>query len=214
MFNLTTQIWKGATVAIIGGGPSLTQEQVDYVRSRGLRTIGVNDAYQFGVAIDVCFWGDRKWFFGNEENGHPGHGQQIIKWPGLKVTCSSDCMYQPGVITLIRETLPGLQPPPRIKWYNNSGWTAVGLAVMMGAKKVVLLGFDGRADEGRYNWHADNVSGAEPCVFPLHAASGRECAEDIANWCLATGQEVSVWNCTPDSAYDAFPSADLKEVLP
>lgn len=211
MFWEPQRIWKGASVAIVGGGPSLTKEQVAAVRDAGFRTIGVNDAYLFGVAIDICFWGDRLWYFGNPVNGHPGHRERVLKWPGLRVTCCMDCVDEPGVYTLIRERSEGLHPPPRIKWYANSGWTALGLAVMLGARRVVLIGFDGRAQGARYNWHPDNASGADASVFGFHKESGRQCAKDIAAWPDTTG--IQIWNCTPGSAYDAFPCAELGEVL-
>lgn len=211
MFWEPQRMWKGASVAIIGGGPSLTIDQIAHVRAAGFRTIGVNDAYQFGVMIDICFWGDRLWYFGNVETGHPGHREQVQKWPGLKVTSCMDCVDEPNVFTLIRETSPGLHPPPRIKWYANSGWTALGLAVMLGAKRVVLLGFDGCRVNGSLNWHQDNVSAVEDSVFLYHHASGRQCAEDIRSW--PDTNNLTIWNCTPETTYNAFPSAPLKEVV-
>lgn len=211
MFWEPQRMWKGATVAIIGGGPSLTKEDVELVRSHGCRTIGVNDAYQFGVSIDICFWGDRRWFYGCAETGHKGHRERVLAWPGLRVTCCMDCQDEVGVYTLIRESSPGLHPLPRIKWYANSGWTAAGLATLLGASRILLLGFDGRFVKGQNNWHSDNVSRVDETVFAYHRSSGREFAEDLQKWPSMT--KPTIWNCTPDSAYDAFPCADLREVL-
>lgn len=211
MFWEPQRMWKGATVAIIGGGPSLTKADVEFARCWGCRTIGVNDAYLFGVSIDICFWGDRRWYFGSPETGHTGHRERVQAWPGIRATCCMDCQDESGVHTLIRDMSPGLHAPPRIKWYANSGWTAVGLAALLGADRIVLLGFDGRSVDGQFNWHPDNVSKVDDTVFNYHRSSGRELANDIQNW--PSSRRTIVWNCTPDSAYDAFPCAALREVL-
>lgn len=204
------RMWKGASVAVVGGGPSLTLRQVQAVRNAGFRTIGVNDAYLFGVAIDVCFWGDMRWYFGHSETGHPGHRERVLKWPGLRVSCSMSCIDEPGVFTMVRYDGPGLTLPPHLRWYANSGLSAIGLATVMGASRIVLLGFDGQRVNGKMNWHDDNVSQPEDSVFKLHRESARQCAADLEQW---PGGSPIVWNCTPDSAYDAFPSCSLEEQL-
>ena len=50
------QIWKGQTVFILGGGPSLNEANLDLIHDR--RVIGVNNAYQLGSWVDVCWFGD------------------------------------------------------------------------------------------------------------------------------------------------------------
>lgn len=49
-------MWDGGQCFILGGGPSLTVEQVESLRGR--RVIAVNQAYKLGDWIDVLFFGD------------------------------------------------------------------------------------------------------------------------------------------------------------
>ena len=63
-------------------------EEVAKIRECGARVIGVNDAYKFGTLVDVCFWGDARWFYGNPDTGHPGHKDRVLKWPGIGVFCA------------------------------------------------------------------------------------------------------------------------------
>ena len=50
------QIWKDQTAFILGGGPSLKDADLDLIHDR--RVIGVNNAYQLGSWVDVCWFGD------------------------------------------------------------------------------------------------------------------------------------------------------------
>ena len=50
---LVIPIFKGCTVAIIAGGPSLTQNQVNMVE--GFPTIAVNDAYKLAPWANILY---------------------------------------------------------------------------------------------------------------------------------------------------------------
>lgn len=200
---------KGAAVAVLGGGPSLTVEQVKAVRSAGYRVIGVNDAYLFGNDVDICFWGDPAWYFGNDR--HEGHMKPLERFYGIKATCAPECVEYPGVHGLIRRLNPGLWPTPCCRWYRNSGFSAVGLAVTLGAVKIVLLGFDGQANGTKTHWHPDAVETPDLRVFREHHKSAQELMDDIADY--PGGKGVRVLNCSPDSAYAAFEQDTLQNVI-
>jgi hypothetical protein len=202
------QIYDGATVAVIGGGPSVNAEQVRAVRTSGLRTIGVNDSYKFGVDIDLCFWGDHEWYFGNER--HPGHRDSLSKFHGLKVTCAPNCAEMPGVHYLSPMQVAGLWPAPCCKWYRNSGLTVIGMAIPLGAKRIVLLGFEGGASAGQTHWHPDLVNVPDETIFKQHVASAHELLKDVEQW--PGGKSVEIWNASPFSNYP-FPQVTLCEFL-
>lgn len=209
MFWNPTRYLKGATVAVLGGGPSLTEEHVKQVRSAGLRVIGVNDAYRFGNNVDLCFFGDAQWFFGTGERA--GHAKALERFYGLKVTCAPECCEWPGIFGLARRVDAGLWPVPCCKWYYNSGLSAIGLAVVLGASRIVLLGFDGQAVNGSTHWHNDCIETPDERVFRAHQESAEELMRDIRNY--AGNQNATVWNATPNSAYMAFPEVDLTDFL-
>jgi hypothetical protein len=49
-------IWKNDTAFILGGGPSLSKVDFSLIEHR--RVIGVNNAYQLGDWVDICWFGD------------------------------------------------------------------------------------------------------------------------------------------------------------
>jgi hypothetical protein len=203
-------MWSGATVAIVGGGPSLDPHDITVAHRNGARVIGVNDAYRFGVGIDLLFWGDFDWYFGTEK--HQGHREGVLKWPGIRVTTAHQCAEEPAVHYLIANHSPGLHPPPYLKWYRNSGFSAVALAVLLGAKRIVLLGFDGKRVHGAHNWHVDNVRDVSVDVYQAHQQVAHQLVADVKAWPGAG--DVQIWNATPNSAYTAFPITTASQEFP
>ena len=204
-------MWQGAAVAIVGGGPSLSEKDIRYCRERGCRILGVNDAYLFGTLVDVVFFGDCEWYLGTEQ--HKGHHAGLSKWPGIRLTCDPKMAGTPGIDLLDKWESAGTPSFPFLKWYRNSGASAVLLATMFGARRIYLLGFDGQK-RGKHNWHPDNVhANTLPAnVYDLHRAQMQQMVDDVKHY--AYNPDPMIWNCTPGSAYDCFLEAELKEVLP
>lgn len=139
------EIWEGLTVFIIGGGPSL--KGFDYGPLHGEKVIGCNDAYQLGDWVDICYFGDNAWYI--EE-----HREKMESWKGLKITCAPSLMSYPEVFWMERKPR-GMWPNKNwIGWFFSTGASAVHLAMKLGAKCIVLLGFDmNRGGRGEVNWH-------------------------------------------------------------
>ena len=204
-----SMMWKGASVAIIGGGPSLVEKDVRLCRVSGCRTIGVNDAYKFGNNIDITFFGDAEWYYGTAH--HPGHAQAVQQWPGMRITCDPRLQREAGLICLQKHEGEGIMDFPRLKWYRNSGASAIALAVMLGASRIYLLGFDGMKRKGQHNWHEDNVHDIPEATYLKHQNQMATLAEDVRRY--PYNNNATIWNCTPCSAYNCFIEAELPEVL-
>lgn len=90
----------------------------------------------------------------------------------------------------------------------NSGHQALNIAVLAGASRVVLLGYDGKPGPGgRMHWFGDHPVKTPPSWLPLYCRQLRVAAPMIA----ALGVEVV--NCSPGSAIDAFARGDLDLAL-
>ena len=147
------RIWPDAVVAIIGGGPSIIGQDLTPIQGEGVRVIGVNNAFELGSWVDVCFFGDANWY--------PHNTKRLGGFSGLLVTnCESDRLDSIRRVRRVkRKNGFGIEENPRrgLRWNLNSGAAAINLAVWFGAKKVVLVGFDMGMKEGapRYghNWH-------------------------------------------------------------
>ena len=92
---------------------------------------------------------------------------------------------------------------------SHSGWQALNVAVLAGAKTILLLGFDARAPATGQpgHWH-----GSHPTPTPVAAyVAYRRAFSAGAAAVKAAG--VAVLNCSPGSAIDSFPKMALEEAL-
>jgi hypothetical protein len=195
-------IWAGKTVFIIGGGPSLVG--MDWGLIHGRPIIGCNDAYLLGPQIvDVCYFGDKAWF--------NLHQSALASFPNIKVTCNPELACHPvkGIRVLARQPR-GIHDAPRIGWFYNTGASAINLAIILGARRVALLGFDMKPGKnGESNWHPNTLSRANDEVYAKFVRGFGYLKEDLAR----SGKQVVIVNCTPDSALTTFPYVPLHRIL-
>ena len=112
----------------------------------------------------------------------------------------------PGIVNLARTISPGLSLCRGIIHANySSGHAAVNLAVLCGARRVELLGFDygergadHHYDVDRYPWR----TGARPFDWDKAAAVFQDTAAHLA----VLGVEVV--SCTPGSRLTMFPTEE------
>ena len=105
---------------------------------------------------------------------------------------------------------PGLSSDPTLLHTGgNSGYQAVNLAVLLGAKRILLLGYDMKhGPNGEKHWHEDHSANNPP---PAQLADWVKIYATMLPDLEKAG--VVVVNCTPESALDCFPKAKLEEVL-
>jgi hypothetical protein len=192
------RLWPGSTVVCLGTGPSLTTEDVAYVRGKA-RVIAVNDAVTLAPDADVLYACDFKWW--HWHRGAPA-------FQGLKFALTKHAERYPGVTVLRNTGDTGLERDPSgLKTGKNSGYQAINLAVHLGAARVILLGYDMTAT-GRKGGH---FFGAHPDQsMPPFALCLRHFASLVAP--LATAG-VEVLNCTRQTALTVFPQPALEAVL-
>lgn len=193
------KLWPNSTIAILASGPSLTPEDVGYVRGKA-RVIVVNTTYQIAPWADVMYACDAKvwkWHKGAPE------------FTGLKYALTAESRRWAPTVQVLKATgLDGLELEPHgLKTGRNSGYQCIGLSFHLGAKQILLLGFDmKRGRNGGTHWHGDHPhQGGMPFSsylkhFPTLVKPLRE-------------NNVEVLNCTPGSALGCFPKANLREVL-
>jgi hypothetical protein len=191
------RLWPGSTVVCIGGGPSLTREDVEYCRGRA-KVIAINNAYQLAPWADVLFAADAKWW-----DWHEG----VKYFAGLRYSITSPPAKY-GVTVLQRTSGPGLDLNPlALRRGQNSGYQAINLAVHLGASRILLLGYDmQKGPHGEEHWHGDHpdksrspygqfIARFESLMAPLRAL------------------QVDVINCSRRTALPWFPCQPLREAL-
>jgi hypothetical protein len=192
------RLWPGETFVILGGGPSLTREDVAYCRGKA-RVIAINNGYQVAPWADVLFAADAKWW-----DWHAG----VTDFAGLRYSVTSP-PAQYGVTVLKRSSGPGLDLQPfSLRRGQNSGYMAINLAVHLGASRILLLGYDmQRGPKGEEHWHGDHPDKSKSSYSQFIARF-----ESLAPAVLAVN--VRVINCSPRTALPWFPRQPLREALP
>ena len=225
------KIWDGGDVWIIGGGPSVPRqfdvpEDIIQKVTQGTlppnayspymhpihdkHVIGVNMSYKLGMWIDVVMFGDSG-FFLKERNG-------LATFPGIKVSCNTGSQGERWIKHLGRDGShsKGISTNPMlVGWNGNTGGAAINLAVHMGAKRILLLGFDMNLDGTRMqHWH--DLYGKGPVLderrkrklpFSRHITSFSFIAAD------AKRLGVEIINLSPGSSINDFPKMSVKEFL-
>jgi len=118
-----------------------------------------------------------------------------------------------GIKVVDRDKPFGLSDDPtKIRWNRNSGSSAINLAVHLGAKRIMLLGFDMKLkDHKDQHWH--KLYGKKPKkesqiqkTFIRHSEGFPKIARD------AKRLGVEILNVNPDSAITAFERVNLSDV--
>lgn len=216
--RIPSNVWKGEDAYIIGGGPSLLQLPLS--RLEGRNVIGCNDAYRLGKHLLSClFFGDKKWWNYHQDN------VEKLSIPVYTVAEVDD----PCVISLPRST-SGFQKDS-LGWNGNTGVCAINLALLMGVKRIFLLGFD--MVKGSIKVHQENT----PFVTSLKALLPKErvCSnwhhnalDDVQDFlyeryrdalevCMTTFYQdwpgVELVNLSPGTAITCIPRRDWREIL-
>ena len=201
----SVKLWKNAAVYIIGGGPSLIGQ--DLCIKGGLesllktkRVIGVNNAYQFGDWVDVCYFGDAKWL--------DWHAHILKDYPGLVISSNPKMRDHKTVLYLQRGKSRGIEERKKmIAWNRSSGASAINLAIHLGASKIILLGYDMKRNDKVKNFHRDHRErNPEANPFERFLKVFPKIKKD------ADKMGIEILNATPDSAIDCFRKVDIRDV--
>lgn len=192
----------GGTVVILGGGPSLTRGDVDYVRDKCDAVIAINNTYTLAPWATALYGADGKWW-----RWHKG----VPSFTGLKYSLSPSARQftKLGVQVLRNAGRSGLELEPNgLKHGYNGAYMSINLAVHFGAKRIILLGVDMQTGpKGEEHWHKDHPNRSRS-PYKLFIKSFQHIVNPL------TDLGVEVINCSPRSALECFPKMALTEALP
>jgi hypothetical protein len=97
----------------------------------------------------------------------------------------------------------------QIGWGSNSGFHALNLAIQFGAKRVVLVGYDMRIDQG-INWHGGHKHGL-PNKGIVNVIRWRKVLDAQAPLLAKMG--VEVLNASPVSTLTAYPKVEFADAM-
>jgi hypothetical protein len=195
------RLWPGETVVCLGTGPSLTREDVDCCRGRA-RVIAIKHA------IEYAPWADALYGCGGESRygkWWQTNGPKLGWYEGLRYTL--DPLAAEWAQVLRWGAMLGLsQSPDALCLGKNSGYQAINLAVHLGAKRVVLLGYDMAAQKDRDHYFGNHQAGNRVPFGIL-----REVFDSLVEPLKAAGVEIV--NATRETALTCFPRQTIAEAL-
>jgi hypothetical protein len=226
-FSTVAREWDGEAVVLIGGGPSLTAEQVAMValehEAGNVRCIVVNDAYLLAPWADVCYFADARWWKWHTDGvDKPLLGltaeqvrEKFAAFAGEKCSIqNAGRNITDDAVHILRnkhfpENGDGLSVDPgALVTGRHGGFQAINLAVLAGAKNIILLGYDGKpAADGTAHFHGDHPKPSPVSAYPMYLKSFAPAVKPLENL------GVSVVNCSPDSAIADFPKMPLEDAL-
>lgn len=190
------KVWDGKEVFIVGGGESLRNFNWDLLKP--LRTIGCNTAYQHET--DLCFFGDKKWW--------KEHKDRLQEFKGITFTnCPQLQKDKTSWLWILGRRSRGLHHDA-LGWNGNTGAGAVNLALLLGATRIFLLGFDMHlSKDGKSNWHDQILDKPNPMWFPKFIKGFEYVAKDL----VKKFPGVEVINITDNSSLEVFPKIGVKK---
>lgn len=189
----------------IASGPSLTKEDVEYIRVNRTdhAVMVVNDNYKLAPWAEFLYACDGKWW--------DVYVQDVkAKFKGecwtqeVEHSKKYDLNYIQGLHT------SGLGKNGRIHYGSNSGYQAVNLCYLFGAKEIMLIGYDMKVDKNKkQHWfgaHPGSLNANSPYDSFARNFNGLAC--DLEK------EKIKVINCTRDTALNCFKKQKLEEYLP
>jgi hypothetical protein len=190
--------WEGQTVCIIASGPSLTGAQIEEAKGKeAWRYIAINDSCRLASFADVLYACDGKWW----DKYHAD-----LQFEGEKWTQDLHAKRRYGLNWVLGKQMPGLGYEA-VHFGRSSGYQAINLAFLWGAKRIVLLGFDCKDSNGRAHWfgqHPQGLNQEQP--YKLWIANFAKLANDLQT------AGVEVINCSTDTALTCFKQVSIDQL--
>ena len=186
------------TIVCAASGPSLCQNDLEYVRGRA-PLYAVNDVYKLAPWAKVFYACDAEWWDAHHEGIENLAGE---KWTINKAAAEKYKLnFIPGLPAKKFSNSPGY-----IATGGNSGFQALNLAVLHGAQRVILLGYDMQlAPDGKRHFFGNHPGGMN---------RNSRYQDWIKNFRRAKPYiKIEVINCTRETALDCFPKTKLKDAL-
>lgn len=195
--------WRGETVAIVAGGESVNDVDLNMLRGR-CRVAVVNNSCELAPWADLLYAADRRWWDVHPEGRH---------FAGLKVTCDADAAKQHRLhmIQLVNDTGAArdeftIAEPGLIARGGNSAFQLTNIVMQFGSRRILWLGFDCRGD----HWHGKHpmpLRNPTPQRLAIWAATFDAQAKRLRR------MGVEVINCSDRSAIQSYPCMSVDAAL-
>lgn len=168
----------------------------------------------------MYFADGRWWEWHNEGIARPGIEatevrQRFRNFAGIKVSIEGNESFKVTDTKVLRlRNVEHIQygmvlsnQPNALATGRNSGFQAINLAVLAGAARILLLGYDMKAEGRQMHWFGDHPQRTAPQTI----AGYRDGFNRLAR---VMPKGLQIINCSRDTALQCFPRAELESALP
>jgi len=176
---------------VIASGPSVTADDLAFVKRQPGLKIAVNSSIFSAPWADICFSMDNSWW---KRYGNDVKRLKCERWS----SASNAAQYGPQIVKRKRRDSPikgGVSG-------SNSGLQACEFAYLRGADEIILLGVDCKHFEGRAHHHPDHPAPMKNANKPEKWGSDWER--------VLAKMDAKVINTSPICEVDCFEYADLR----
>ena len=219
--------YDGETVVILATGPSLNEEQVNYVSHAraqgGCRVLTVNNSYQLAPWADIHVACNDNWWDYYWKNDEVLRNMKADRYTRYKHQADKFGIHY--IDSIVKD---GLSKDPSVIHINKgSGPIAINIATLSGFKKIILLGHDMKFAND-YNGRQKKVGSTPRHYFgeyPKEMQHFPQSKESISNNGVIIGlidaydgmvkdlEGIDVVNCTPGSHLPTFRKSKLMNEL-
>jgi len=204
----------GPVWVILASGPSQNAADIEAVRAvraeTGLRVIAINNQSFAAPWADILYSHDGSWWktYSNPVD-YPDESRIIRAWPGERL-CWDDFGIPYGARPVPRERSDDGLGLTGVRSGCNSGYQAMNLAFLRGARLIIGTGFDMQWTGGKRHNHADHPAPMGNFSAGMPALCRRKFAT-IAGPLRKHG--VRVINASRETALDCFERLPLSDAL-
>ena len=185
-------------------GPSLTAHDCSAVSESGHKIIAVNDAYKLLPDAHILYAADYQWWkIHLDQVRKKFNGKLCTQWHKER---DKEYPLENGIEAIQGFHTKGLGQH-YLSFNGNSGAQAINLAYLLGAKRIILLGYDMSHCDGKSHFFGDHPK-------PLKTVDHKRFINNFSN--LAVDLKscgVEVINCSRRTALYQFKKMRLEDVL-
>lgn len=186
--------WSGQVAFIVGGGPSVLDQNLELLR--GHKVIAINSSYAVVPWADVLFFADAGWWRINQN--------KVAGFQGRIISASSHVKHARFEV-IKKAPPPGLVLDPRFVAMKRTSFSgSINLAVHYGVKGMILLGADGKAN-GQRTHHYDLTPKIKR--WDLHRQELQGLVEPLNKL------GIRVINASPGSVFPMWPVMTLEQAI-
>lgn len=201
----------GNVVFIVGGGPSVSPNQINFLNKTGHKVICINSSCKFIENPFAIMWIDDSWGSTNKKFLDESNSYKIsIKQKQLAETYHKRNMFgQSGSVILGKSGDFEFDSNPYNVRGNNTGTNAVNFVVNAGARKIGLVGFDMKHDGSKSHFHKDYKL---PIRASIYSDMFLPSIESMAKILKQFDYPVEIYNCSRHSRIRGFEYKNLREI--